>query len=1070
MSDPLEPTQTLPPTKDVVSRESSVARLTATTPDADATTLPFTPMHVSPPVAQPTGRYVLGAEIARGGMGVVCRATDTVLVREVAVKLLHEKFAGALEATRRFAAEARITARLQHPAIPPVHDLGLLPDGRPFLAMKLIRGRTLAEELAARPDASADRGRLVQAFEQVCQAMAYAHAHLVIHRDLKPLNVMLGAFGEVQVMDWGLAKELGAIDPQAADPETGGTGVFEHVQSTWLVNGESEPTRAGAIIGTPGYMPPEQARGEIDQVDRRADVFSLGAILCELLTGSPPYGRDRSAAASEWAMKDVLAAAFQRLDDCGADAELLLLCKRCLSVDPADRPADAGTVATALAEYQAAAEERARQAVVERARTEEQRKRWRVQLALAGAVLLLTFAGAFGVLVGSLWQTAEANREDAETQRDAAKVAQGQAFEAKGVAERAQAAEAEARRQVERERNKLASFEYGGTMRMAYEEWHKGNFPAMRFLLDNAPAKLRGWEWHYLNRLSDSSLFTLQGHRGAVTAASFSPDGARIITASGDFGEFGKSGEVKVWHAQTGAEVLALQGHSDVVWAAEFSRDGERIVTGSWDKTARVWDAKTGRQLANFRGHEFGVADAAFILDGSQVVTVGRQGEVKAWDAASGVETLSLSPHHMGVAGVSVSEDGARLVTFGAGDKLAKVLNAQTGEELFVLKGHNGSVASAAFSADGTRIVTASNDGTAIIWDARTGLESLTLKGHTAAVRAACFSPDGARVLTASEDRTANLWDAASGKLLRTWVGHWLGLHAAAFSPDGTRALTGSGDHTAKVWDVSGEVESLTLRGHAMSVTAIEFDPAANQVVTGSLDGAVKLWDARSGAELLTFATGQKNGVRTVAFAAEGRIITVGEDGTELAWDVQSGEKRNPLPKQSSPLRGETSLPDRAPASAPSGDNTATVGDAQAFKQLLIRQGHTDSVYSVAFSADGARAVTTDSDRNVKVWDAITGVELFTLRGLNFAVNMACFSPDGTRVVTGGMDGNVTMWDADSGAQLLSLKGHSGIIEAVAFSTDGSRIATASRDRTAKIWDSRPFRESHQSVSTRLDR
>ena len=233
------------------------------------------------------GRYRLGREIARGGMGVVYLATDTAFGREVAVKVLQDKYNTTSGAARRFAEEARITGQLQHPAIPPVHDLGTLSDGRPYLAMKLIKGQTLDELLKARTDLAADRGRFVAAFEAVCQAVAYAHAHKVIHRDLKPANVMVGNFGEVQVMDWGLAKVLasGGGPPSECDPDETASATL--IQSPRDSDGSE--TQVGSVLGTPAFMSPEQAIGAVEQVDERSDVFGLGAILCMILTGKPPY-------------------------------------------------------------------------------------------------------------------------------------------------------------------------------------------------------------------------------------------------------------------------------------------------------------------------------------------------------------------------------------------------------------------------------------------------------------------------------------------------------------------------------------------------------------------------------------------------------------------------------------------------------------------------------------------------------------------------------------------------------------------------------------------------------------
>jgi tetratricopeptide (TPR) repeat protein len=354
-------------------------------------------------------RYELLGEIARGGMGVIYRASDTALGREVAVKVLQDKYAPDSGAARRFADEARIAAQLQHPGIPPVHDLGTLPDGRPFLAMKLIKGQTLEELLTARPDPFADRGRFVAAFEQVCQALAYAHAHDVIHRDLKPANVMVGAFGEVQVMDWGLAKVLGSRPTDSGDPQatTGGTEMRP------LRDSEALYTQAGSVLGTPAFLAPEQAIGAIDQVDARSDVFGLGGVLAVILTGRPPFQGDTAESTRQLAARGKVQECFARLDASGTDPELMALCKRCLSPEKTDRPADAGEVARAVAALRAAADERARRAELERVEMElraaEQRKRRRVQLALAGAVGLLLVAG-----LAFAWWTRERQARNAE--------------------------------------------------------------------------------------------------------------------------------------------------------------------------------------------------------------------------------------------------------------------------------------------------------------------------------------------------------------------------------------------------------------------------------------------------------------------------------------------------------------------------------------------------------------------------------------------------------------------------------------------------------------------------------
>jgi tetratricopeptide (TPR) repeat protein len=378
-----------PRTADRASGHSSAPP--AATTDTDGTSTTAQPA--------PAGeRYALGEQIARGGMGVVYRATDAVLGREIAVKVLQDRYAPDSGMARRFADEARIASQLQHPGIPPVHDLGTLRDGRPFLAMKLIMGDTLEHLLERRPDPSADRRLFLAVFEQVCQAIAYAHAHHVIHRDLEPSNVMVGAFGEVQVMDWGLARVLGARPAATAKPDSTGPGT----QVRPLRDAEVMLTQAGTVLGTPAFMPPEQALGALNKVDARSDVFGLGGILAVILTGAPPFQADSAETTRLRAAQGKVDECFARLDECGAEPDLVALCKQCLAPDPAGRPADAGAVARAVAGLRAAADERARQAELDRVKVAaelqmaEQRKRRRVQAALGMSfIALVVLSGAF---------------------------------------------------------------------------------------------------------------------------------------------------------------------------------------------------------------------------------------------------------------------------------------------------------------------------------------------------------------------------------------------------------------------------------------------------------------------------------------------------------------------------------------------------------------------------------------------------------------------------------------------------------------------------------------------------
>jgi serine/threonine-protein kinase len=402
----------------------------------------------------PAGRLQLGGEIDHGGMAVVLRGHDADLGRDVAVKVLLEAHAGRTELVARFVEEAQVAGQLQHPGVVPVYDLGVLPDRRPYFTMKLVKGQNLARLLAERtpgadtPGSPAERPRFLAIFLQVCQAVAYAHSKGVVHRDLKPRNIMVGAFGEVQVMDWGLAKVLG----EGGAPAGGGPPP-QDLSVIHTARGGAD-TQAGSVLGTYAYMPPEQALGEVGRLDRRADVFALGALLCEVLTGRPPYTGEDPEAVRRRAARADLADALARLDGCGADPELVALCQRCLAAEPAGRPRDAGVLAAELAAYLEGVEARLRKAEVERekaaATAAVERRARRLTVGLAASVIALLLLGGGG------WFWAE--RARVEREAEATRAAQewerkvnAQLNEARQLRERARQARPDDRPRLARE-------------------------------------------------------------------------------------------------------------------------------------------------------------------------------------------------------------------------------------------------------------------------------------------------------------------------------------------------------------------------------------------------------------------------------------------------------------------------------------------------------------------------------------------------------------------------------------------------------------------------------------------
>lgn len=360
-------------------------------------------------------RYHVTGELARGGVGVVLKGHDIDLGREVALKTLRTEHAGNASLTRRLVEEAQIGGQLQHPGILPVYELGLDSSKRPFFAMKLVRGRTLAQILKERKSPQEDQPKLLGIFEQLCHAMAYAHARGVIHRDLKPANIMVGKFGETQVVDWGLAKVLpkhGTANDGSANDDTWDMAPKEKQYSPIQAAVTPALSEAGSVIGTPAYMPPEQASGDIERLDERSDVFGLGAILCEILTGAPPYEGARLEVLDQ-AREGRTEKAIERLKKCGASTELVELTQRCLKADRQERPRDAGEVVCVVEAHRNSVELRARTAEIEAARANakaiaEVRVR-KLTAVFAGILVVVTAlgAGVFGLYTNQRRKAAE---------------------------------------------------------------------------------------------------------------------------------------------------------------------------------------------------------------------------------------------------------------------------------------------------------------------------------------------------------------------------------------------------------------------------------------------------------------------------------------------------------------------------------------------------------------------------------------------------------------------------------------------------------------------------------------
>ncbi len=963
------------------------------------------------------GDYELLEEIARGGMGVVYKARQISLKRIVALKMILAGQLASEDDVRRFHTEAEAAANLDHPGIVPIHEVGQ-HEGQHFFSMGFIEGASLANQVVDGPLRPREAAALV---EQIAEAITYAHERGVIHRDLKPSNVLLDNDGQAKITDFGLARKT---------------------------EGDSSLTATGTIIGTPSYMPPEQASGKTGEVGPLSDVYSLGATLYCLLTGRPPFQAATALETIQQVLEKEPVSPCLLNDQISRDLETI--CLKAMDKEPERRYQTAAELCGDLGRFLHGEPIQARP-ISRAARAWRWCRRNPIVASLSAAVMLVLLIGATVSTYFAIHLQIALDGEKKATSL--------------------------ARSETERAERELLRSEwqlYASQIARAQQLWNDGYVQAAWESLNACDSDFRGWEHDYLYTLFTSNQQTLKGHTLAVTSVAFSPDGRRIVSGGGDRSLKPGEGELKVWNIQTGQEMLNLNGHTAPVNSVAFSPDGLWIVSGSDDETLRVWDAQTGQEKATLKGHTGSVNSVAFSPDALQIVSGSSDKTVKVWDVESGQVTLTFEGHTEPVNSVTFSPEDVDLqIVSGSSDKTVKVWNAQTGQQTLTLKGHTGSVSSVAFSPDGRRIVSGGDDQMLGVWDAQSGQSLLMLGGHTGSVHSVAFSSDGHRIVSGSGFRfnksaQVKVWDAETGQVTRTFKGHTDAVMSVAFSPDSRRIVSGSWDSTLKLWDVEKGQETPTLSGHTGSVRCVAFSPDGRRIVSGGgrrdEPGEIKVWDAKTGQETLTLK-GHTAAVRAVAFSPDGRRIVSGSHDRSLKlWDAQSGQ-------ETLTFEGHASCPTCA-AFSPDGLRIVSGGgeygkhgelkvwDAQTGKETLNLKGHSKPVWSVAFSPDGRRIVSGSDDTTLKVWDAQTGEEMLTCNGHSQSVWSVTFSPDGQRIVSGSDDNTLKVWDIQSGQETLTLKGHTSIVWSVAFSPDGRRIVSGSWDNTLKVWDAQTGHET----------
>jgi WD40 repeat protein/serine/threonine protein kinase len=1037
-------------------------------------------------------RFLIRRELGRGASGVVFLAHDPLLRRDVALKVPRPDALFTPELRERFLREARAAAALDHPNIVAVHEAGTAGSVC-YIASAYCAGPSLAGWLRHQEQAvpAREAARIVAA---LAQAVQHAHGRGIVHRDLKPGNILLqtdkerGRQGDKEtehsplslspclplslssvipkITDFGLAKIL------APEPSTGGAP---------LAPVADIHTYSGAIVGTPSYMAPEQAGGKGRQVGPAADVYALGAILYELLTGRPPF-RGESALDTLQQVCCQEPTAPRRLRP-RLTRDLETICLKALDKEPARRYASAAEMGADLEHFLAGRPIHARPA-----RFWQKGWKWsKRRPAIAGLTLLVVLFAALGS-GGILWKWLDA--------------------------ERAWRAEAQQRAETEAALARLQESQYFKNIALAENACRASNFLQAEQFLNECPDVQRHWEWGYLKRLclEDPKVVSVPG--GSRTTAVFSRDGRHVAFLGGEqtiqvwdtstwqsrsvcpghqgrthrfafspdgrhLASVGDDRFVRIWDVASGREVRSLPVPSPTVVCVAYSPDGRYLACGSWffgGGGVRVWDVSTLEQFVLLPGTQEMVHALAFSPDSRMLATGGPDSVIRLWDLSTRTMLSELRGHTRLVDNVLFSPDGRYLATTTRNavesDKSEVILrNLARPQEPCRLQGHSGPVHGIAFSPDGRRLATASWDRTVKLWDCSSGQEALTLRGHNAAVNGVSFSPDGNRLFSWGWESDLRIWDAtplddqSTSRLLLTLQGHTDGVYNLARGSDNCKLVSagGAADRTLRVWDLASGKELNVLRGHEHLVQSVAVSPYIGEAASVGWDGTLRFWDFNRGVqkrpirpELAVAPHPRSDGFRNflfdVAYSPDGRNVLIGcEDGAMRLYSRDTGQLLHVFEGHKGHVYNVSIKGDGQKYASAGEDGKVWIWDARSRRQLLCYQRHRDRVTTVAFAEDGHTVFSASADGVMRVWDENTGQD--TRPELRVGSRCVAHTPNGKHVVTGSLDGTVRILDWKTGRRILTLRGHTDEVLYVLLVADGKRLASASADHTVKIWN-----------------
>jgi WD40 repeat protein len=954
-----------------------------------------------PPVAAPLqarlADYELIEEIGRGGMGVVFKARHVRLGRVVALKMI---LGGALarpDDLQRFENEAAAAAQLQHPNIVALYEVGAY-ENQPYFSMEYISGTSLAERAALGP---LPGRRAAVYLEATARAVHYAHTRGIIHRDLKPGNVLLDAEDQPKVTDFGLAKLLAT---------------------------DSGQTRTGAVLGTPSYMSPEQAAGRKD-LGPAADVYSLGAILYELLTGRPPFaGATALATINLVAEQEPLS---PRLLNPAVDVDLETICLKCLEKDLRRRYGSAGDLADDLRHYLDGEPIAARRLgpmgrLIKWCR---RKPAWAAMVLLSSVALAIFFA--FFVMT---------------------------AREERALREEAEAAEHVARIRESAMRHLLYQAQLRRAQRaLEQADLARANNMLERWLPRTGQDDLRDWEWYFLKEWADTRL-AFGEHPGRARAVAFHPGGRQLASTGGDVG---RPSDIKLRTVPSGRLIGTLRGHTDLVVALAYHPQRNLLASAGYDNTIRIWDLDRLDTLVVLKGHTAEVGSLAFSPDGRLLASGSGDRTVRIWDYENGPQPVRvLAGHQAEVAAVAFSPDGTLLAS-GSHDTTIKLWSMPGGMERRELRGHKGEVACLAFSPHGQLLASGGGQraehGEVRTWEVASGKVQFLRYGLSDRILSLSYARDG-KLAAGGRDGLIRIWEHHLASEALTFRGDPQLVYAVAFSPDGHSLASAGQSGRVSLWNSSGGLETRSLAAPG-TLHAVAFGPHSKRLAAAgdSPQAPVLVWQMADLGRPPAIYAGHKGGVTCVALGPNGRLLaTGGQDRTIRLLDLDA--PKTPamvLQGHSGPIAAVAFRPDGQLVATASGtDDAIRLWDTASGTLLKLLHGQTNGVQALAFSPGGKRLAYAGYDGTIRIWDLPAGTEGLVLRGHKGLVNALAFSPDGKTLASAGNDKTTRLWDlSKQEVDMRQLEGTAAIVVSLAWHPGGRRLATVGTDRMLRVWD-----------------